>query len=596
MKPTIEILDRISENSRNNKEEIFTRLYRYMLRPDLYYLAYKNLYANKGASTKGVDDDTADGFSEEKISKIIRSLADETYTPKPVRREYIQKKQNSTKKRPLGIPTFTDKLVQEVLRMILESVYEPTFSSNSHGFRPNRSCHTALNSIKKGFNGVTWFIEGDIKGCFDNIDHHTLVDILGSKIKDARLIKLIWKFLKAGYMEDWIYHKTYSGCPQGGIISPLLSNIYLNELDKFAEKTATEFFKPKDKVCSTEYKRIAGRRDYAKKLLKTAQGQRKAELLITVKALTAQLHTVPFSPKSDKVMKYIRYADDFIIGIKGNMSDCERIKQQFSEFISQTLKMELSDVKTLITHSNQYARFLGYDVRVRREQKLKPHGNHLARTLNNTVELNIPFADKIMPFLFGKLAIRQTSDGAIEPAPRQYLYRCTDLEIISSYNSELRGICNYYGLASNFTRLDYFAYLMEYSCLKTLAGKHGSTSKKMIEKYHIKNGSWGIPYDTKKGQRFREFARYQDCKNADSFNDVIINFGARHAGTRTVFEDRLSAEVCELCGKTNTPLEMHHVNKVKNLKGKQDWEIIMIAKKRKTLAVCKGCHHKIHHP
>ena len=181
MKPTTEILDRISENSRNNKEEIFTRLYRYMLRPDLYYTAYKNLYANKGASTKGVDDDTADGFSAEKISRIICSLVDETYTPKPVRREYIQKKRNSAKKRPLGIPTFTDKLVQEVLRMILEAVYEPTFSNYSHGFRPSRSCHTALKSLKKEFAGATWFVEGDIKGCFDNIDHHVLVDIIGSK-------------------------------------------------------------------------------------------------------------------------------------------------------------------------------------------------------------------------------------------------------------------------------------------------------------------------------------------------------------------------------------------------------------------------------
>lgn len=139
MKPTIEILEKISENSRNNKEEIFTRLYRYLLRPDLYYLAYKNLYANKGASTKGVDDDTADGFSEEKVSNIIAMLADETYAPKPVRREYIQKKQNSAKKRPLGIPTFTDKLVQEVLRMILEAVYEPVFSHCSHGFRPGKA-------------------------------------------------------------------------------------------------------------------------------------------------------------------------------------------------------------------------------------------------------------------------------------------------------------------------------------------------------------------------------------------------------------------------------------------------------------------------
>ena len=232
MQPTIEILDRISKNSRNNKEEIFTRLYRYMLRPDLYYLAYKNLYANKGAGTKGVNDDTADGFSEEKIGRIIKALTDETYAPSPVRREYIQKKQNSSKKRPLGIPTFTDKIVQEVLRMVLEAVYEPTFSYWSHGFRPNRSCHTALKSLKKGFAGVSWFVEGDIRGCFDNIDHHVLVNVINTKIKDARLIKLVWKFLKAGYMEDWNYHTTYSGCPQGGIVSPILANIYLNVFGK----------------------------------------------------------------------------------------------------------------------------------------------------------------------------------------------------------------------------------------------------------------------------------------------------------------------------------------------------------------------------
>jgi group II intron reverse transcriptase/maturase len=596
MKPTIEILDRINQNSRNNKEEIFTRLYRYMLRPDLYYLAYKNLYSNQGASTKGVDDDTADGFSTEKISEIITALADETYAPKPVRRKHIQKR-NSTKTRPLGIPTFTDKLVQEVLRMILEAVYEPTFSNFSYGFRPDRSCHTALKSLKKEFTGATWFIEGDIKGCFDNIDHHTLVDIIGTKIKDARLVKLIWKFLKAGYMEEWIYHKTYSGCPQGGIVSPILSNIYLNELDKFAARLITEFFKPKERAYTIEHNRIAGKRDYARRLLKTAAGQRKAGLLKEMKGLTSQLHKVPSTSKTDKVMKYIRYADDFIIGVKGDKADCERIKQQFSDFISQTLKMELSDEKTLITHSNQYARFLGYDVRVRRDQKLKPNGRgSLSRTLNGKVELNIPFADKIMPFLFGKMAIRQTCDGAIEPAPRKYLFRCTDLEIISAYNSELRGICNYYKLASNYTRLDYFAYLMEYSCLKTLAGKHDSTIRKMLTKYHVKNGGWGILYETKKGQKYRKFAKYQDCKSSDTFSDVIINYGARHAGMTTTFEDRLSAKVCELCGKTDVPLQIHHVNKVKNLKGKQDWEIVMIAKKRKTLAVCKGCHHRIHHP
>lgn len=596
MKPTIEILEKISENSRNNKEEIFTRLYRYLLRPDLYYVAYKNLYANKGSATKGVNDDTADGFSEEKISKIIALLADETYLPKPVRREYIPKKQNSSKKRPLGIPTFTDKLVQEVLRMILEAVYEPVFFHYSHGFRPGKSCHTALNSLKKEFTGVTWFIEGDIKGCFDNIDHHVLIDIINAKIKDARLIKLIWKFLKAGYIENWQYHATYSGCPQGGIASPILANIYLNELDKFAKKMAEEFYQPRKKVYTVEYNKIAGLITKTRKQLKTAAGQEKSALLKLQKELRAELRKTPCASKTDKVMKYIRYADDFIIGIKGDKADCEQMKRQFSEFISQTLKMELSEEKTLITHSSQYARFLGYDIRVRRDNSAKPHGSHVQRTLNNKVELCVPFADKIIPFLFRKSVIGQTKDGTMEPIARKYLYTCTDLEIVSAFNSELRGICNYYALASNFTRLSYFAYFMEYSCLKTLAGKHESTSRKIVAKYQDGTGNWSVPYKTAKDNKRCGFANFMDCKNTDSFNEVIIDSAVLHASTRTTFEDRLSAKVCELCGKTGVPLEIHHVNKVKNLKGKEFWEQMMIAKKRKTLAVCKGCHYKIHNP
>lgn len=595
MKPTTEILVNISKNSSKNKDEIFTRLYRYLLRSDLYFIAYKNLYANKGASTQGIDNDTADGFSKEKVDKIIKSLSDESYQPKPVRRKYIQKKGNSKKKRPLGIPTFTDKLVQEVLRMILEAVYEPIFSNNSHGFRPEKSCHTALNSIKKEFTGVTWFVEGDIRGCFDNINHHVLVDIIGRKIKDSRLIKLVWKFLRAGYIEDWTYHTTYSGSPQGGIISPILANIYLNELDKFAEKTAKEFYKKRDRVHTKEYEDKLKQIGIVNRQLKTTTGSQKSDLLKQRKELRKELRKIPCASQTDKVMKYTRYADDFIIGVKGKKSDCEKIKKQFAEFISQELKMELSEEKTLITHSSRFVRFLGYDIRVRRDNSVKPHGTHLQRTLNMKVELCIPFQDKIMPFLISKSIIRQLKDGTLEPIARKYLYSCTDLEILTAFNAELRGICNYYALASNYNRLCYFAYFMEYSCLKTIAGKHKTTARKIISQYAY-DGSWRIPYKTQKGIRYSGFADFMKCKKTADFDEVIKDYAVIHASTRTTFEDRLSAEVCELCGKTNVPLEIHHVNKVKNLKGKDFWEIMMIAKKRKTIAVCKECHHKIHHP
>lgn len=595
MQPTMAILERIKKNSKENKDEVFTRLYRYMLRPDLYYIAYKNLYANKGAATEGVNNDTADGFSEEKIIKIIDSLRDESYRPKPSRRTY-RKKANG-KMRPLGIPTFTDKLVQEVLRMILEAVYEPVFMDCSHGFRPNRSCHTALKDLKHQFHGTRWFIEGDIKGCFDNIDHQTLIGVIGKKVKDARLHKLIWKFLKAGYMEEWEYHSTYSGTPQGGIISPLFANIYLNELDKYISTLAENFEKPGDTICTPEYGTIKRQRLKLSEAIKRATEPERTELLRQYNALHAQQLKTPYKSQTDKKIKYIRYADDFLIGVNGSKEDCVQLKQQLSEFIAGKLKMELSAEKTLITHSNTYARFLGYDVRVRRNGTVK-HGatNRVKkRTLNNMTELAIPLEDKIMRFLFDKQIIEQRPNGDIIPIHRKALLRCTELEIVSAYNAELRGICNYYSMASNFNKLNYFAYLMEYSCLKTLASKHKCSCGQIKDKYKDGKGKWGIPYETKQGEKRCYFAQYAECKNVKNASDKISGKTTLYAYTKTSFESRLAAKVCELCGTTAAQsYEIHHVHKVKDLKGKELWEQVMIAKRRKTIVLCKKCHYAIH--
>ena len=251
MKPTSEILERIEKCSSEHKDGVFTRLYRYLLREDIYYAAYQKLYANKGATTQGIDDDTADGFSDFYVKELIQSLKDGTYKANPVRREYIPKKNG--KLRPLGIPSFRDKLLQEVVRMILEAIYEPVFDSHSHGFRPGKSCHTALHQISSDFTGVVWFIEGDIQGCFDNINHEKLIEILSRKIKDSRFLNIIRQFLKAGYIENWKYNATYSGSPQGGICSPILANIYLNELDKKFREIAERFDKPRSAYQTTEY-------------------------------------------------------------------------------------------------------------------------------------------------------------------------------------------------------------------------------------------------------------------------------------------------------------------------------------------------------
>ena len=594
MKPTMEILIKLQENSKKNHDEVFTRLYRYLLRPDIYYVAYQHLYSNKGAGTKGVTDDTADGFSEIYIENIIEALKNEMYQPKPVRRTYIKK--SNGKMRPLGLPVFTDKLIQEAIRMILEAIYESIFSDYSHGFRPARSCHTALAQIKKEFTGARWFIEGDIKGCFDNINHAVLVEIINQKIKDARFLKLIRSFLKAGYMEDWKYHETYSGCPQGGIISPILANIYLNELDRHVMKIKKEFDVATKARYTPEYTKLVGLRQRLHNKIKNSNGIEREKLIEEYKTATAQMLKLPAKQCDDKKIKYVRYADDFLIAVNGNRQDCEKIKQELTEFISTTLKMELSQEKTLITHSNTPARFLGYDVRVRRDQQIKPKGKFKTRSMNNKVELSIPFKDKIEKFLFSNGIVKQRSDnGKLEPIHRPQLLNRTDLEIVTIYNAELRGICNYYGLASNFNKLIYFNYLMEYSCLKTLAGKHRSKVSKIRAMYKDGTGKWAIPYETKTGIKKMYFANYADCKGK-KFTDIVPQTAKNYSHDVTTLESRLKAKICEVCGCTeNDRYEIHHVNKVKNLKGKSEWEKIMIAKRRKTIVVCHKCHMAIHH-
>jgi len=598
MQPTTEILANISRNSLANSEEVFTRLFRYMLRPDMYYLAYKHLYANDGAATPGVDkEDTADGFSEEKIHRIIECLKEGSYQPKPVRRTYIEKKNGSKKKRPLGLPGFTDKLVQEVMRMILESIYEPIFSPYSHGFRPGRSCQTALKTISLEFTGLRWFIEGDIKGCFDNIDHHVLTAIIGRKIKDAKFTQLLWKFLRAGYVEDWKYKDTYSGTPQGGIISPVLANIYLNELDRYVAEMREHFERPRHRRNTPEYAKTHYHAQKLSKKAKTATGEERKRLIIKVQELRKYMRTIPTVPQTDKRIRYVRYADDFLIGVSGGKEDCENIKAELKEFIATRLHMELSDEKTKITYSNDYARFLSYDIRVRRDNTLKSFpGRAPQRTLNGTVEKNIPLKEKIEAFLLTNGVVEQR-DGKLCSTWRRSMIGLTPLEIITVYNAELRGLCNYYGMASNFNSLQYFAYLMEYSCLKTLAAKSGSTLRKTIRKYQDGNGNWGIPYPTKKGESRRYFADYRKCEGKQEFfSDIIVNKRVIYNNARNSLESRLKAKTCELCGSTEARrYEIHHVRKVKDLKGKAKWEQCMIAKRRKTLILCKECHNLIHY-
>ncbi|WP_394960080.1 reverse transcriptase domain-containing protein [Candidatus Allofournierella merdavium] len=589
-----------------NEDYHYKRLYRNLYNPEFFLLAYERIQAKPGNMTAGNDGNTIDGMSMKRIDSLIQRLKDFSYQPKPARRTYIPKANG--KMRPLGIPAFDDKLVQEVVRMILESIYEPTFQNSSHGFRPKRSCHTALQYIKRNYTGVKWFVEGDIKGCFDNVDHHVLVRILRRRIKDEYFISLIWKFLKAGYMEDWVYHNTYSGTPQGSLISPILANIYLNELDVFMAKYAESFNCGKGRKINPAYKMPLdvrrGKQEWLKRNSAKISEEKRQKVMAEIRELNNYLFTVPYSDPMDtgyKRVVYVRYADDFLIGVIGSKEDAKQVKTDVGEFIKEQLHLEMSPEKTLITHGNDFARFLGYLVTVSREQnRTRTKNGFTRRTYVGKVKLYVP-KEKWLNRLLSYGALKISYDKAHgnkevwEPVRRPGLIRLDDIEILNQYNAEVRGMYNYYRLANNATVLNAFVYVMKYSMYKTFAGKYRTSMRKIIRKY-CRNKDFTVSYQTKSGTKsvvfYNQGVRRNDKVIATENPDIIGRTNENRRYTRLT--DRLQGHVCEFCGAETEDIEIHHIRKLKDLSGRAEWERHMIARKRKTMALCHSCHVKLH--
>ena len=591
------VLNSLNEHSKDSSYK-FERLYRLLFNEELFYVAYQKIASNGGSTTKGSDGRSIDGMSLARIETLIASLKDESYQPHPSRRVHIPKKNGKT--RPLGIPAFEDKLVQEVVRMILEAIYEGHFETTSHGFRPKRSCHTALLHIQKTFNGAKWFIEGDIKGFFDNIDHDVLVGILRERISDDRFIRLIRKFLKAGYVEDWTFHNTYSGTPQGGIVSPILANIYLDKLDKYVKEYIQHFDKGTKRRPGKESNDLANeRKRTVRKLKKVKDGTEKVALVARLKAIEQERAAFPSGDEMDgsyRRLKYIRYADDFILGVIGSKEEAQRIKEDIKSFLSASLALELSEEKTLITHTNKSAKFLGYEITVTRDnhQRRDVRGR-LRRTYGKRVRLNVSMAtlrDKLLEY--GAMEIKLRNGKEVwKPKCRSGLIFNDDLEILDRYNRETVGFCNYYLIANNCVVLHNFRYIMEYSMYKTFAGKYRSTVRKINKKYR-RNKLFTVKYEQKGVIKSRTFYKTSFKRRTTAFNGSCdIEPYSIADVSRTNLTDRLKAEKCELCGATGK-LIMHHVRNLKDLKGKESWERLMSARKRKTIALCPSCHRLRH--
>jgi group II intron reverse transcriptase/maturase len=573
--------------SRGERKLELRRVYRNLQNKELFIRAYAKLSSNKGAMTPGIEPtDTVDGMSLSRIDKIIEDLKAGTYQWQPVRRSYIPKKSGRKQHRPLGLPGWNNKLVQEVIRQVLTAYYEPRFSDNSHGYRPGKGCHTALQSILLKWKGTKWFIEADLEKCFDSLSHTKLLKIISRNIKDERFLKLLREMLQAGYLEEWTYHRTNSGVPQGSVCSPYLANIFMKELDTYIEQELIPQY--------TQGKLRQVNPDYAQVAKEIRQAQRKGDIE-QYKYLVRKRRNIPYGDPYDpnyRRLKYLRFADDFLLGFVGPKSEALEIKHKIGLFL-QTLELTMSEEKTLITHATTgRACFLGYNIHMAQNNtRLR----HKRRSINGSPILSVP------PRVVKEHLKQYTRNG--KPHHRPELTDNSDYDIVTLYHQEFQGLVNYYTLAHDVaTKLYPLKWICRQSLVKTLARKHKQTAGWVYRRYYrqeennIKAIVVEIPRENQKPLvakfgakpiRFDKWAIIQDEK------PPIIT-------PRNELVTRLLANQCELCGSDEN-INVHHIRKLKDLdrryqgrKAPPKWVVKMMAIRRKTLVVCSTCHQAIH--
>jgi group II intron reverse transcriptase/maturase len=537
--------------------------------------------------TPGTEGETLDGYSLDDIEKNIELLRQERYQPKPVRRTYIPEEK---KHRPLGVPSPRDKIIQECLRLILEAIYEPHFHENSHGFRPRRSCHTALESMRRNWVGTKWAIKADITACFEQVDHNRLLDILRERIEDDRFINLIRRFLKAGYMEKWQYHQTYSGTPQGSVVSPILTNIYLDKLDQKLAAICQQYSQGKYRRRNPAQIRLMQRR---KRLLEQGEAnpETRKELQEPIRQLNQRILATPAARYNDQAyirVKFLRYADDVAIGVIGSKSLAEQIIEETATFLSKELKLELNRDKTQIYHlPSEPAPFLGYLVKTanprlrRRNMRTKGSPHNVVQTVKTTsgnIKLLVPLR------AVNRKLKRYRYKG--RPAKMNGLVNQPIDHIIEHYNGVIRGWYNYYQLAENVGRLNHARYVLRYSLAKTLAAKERSTLRKIFRKY-----GKPITYQKPNGRSAHFFS--EPMKQVKRARRTAQNIDQRPIWwprkTKTSLLDN-----CAICGYTGR-IEMHHVRHIRkrgqHVKG---FKLYLAAINRKQIPVCRQCHRDIH--
>jgi group II intron reverse transcriptase/maturase len=458
---TTKLITRLEDfRKRNSDNPNYTNkdIYRMFYKSELYIIAYNNIKSNDGAETKGGDSTSLHGFSQTWIDDIINSMRDESYQPSPSRTTYIPKQDGSGKMRKLAFPNGIDKLIQECVRIVLDCIFEPTFSNLSHGYRPNRSIHSAVAQVEH-WRGTTWFIEGDISSCFDEVDHRVLESILRERIADERFIRLINKLLKAGYFDtDLEFHQSKGGVNQGSICSPILANIYLDKFDRFMEDIINRDTQGDHRKQNPEYAKVHYQLKKAK-----AIGD-----IIAIKTLKKKLNNIASVDVMDpnfKRIKYVRYADDFLIGIIGNKAYAKQIKQEIADFLRIKLKLRLSDNKTKITHArHDEANFLGF--RITKDKSY------------SQIKILIDIKEIIR-----RLHEKGFCDKHGYPIGVTKVFNKPIHEIIKHGNNVLRGILTNLQGCHNFWQAPRIQYIVQFAIAKTIARKYRISMKKVFKTY-----------------------------------------------------------------------------------------------------------------
>lgn len=583
-------------------------LHRLMRSPYLFERAYSRVARNKGALTPGIDGETFDGATLEKLARLARRVADGTYRPRPVRRVYIPKA--SGKLRPLGIPTVEDRLVQEVVRTLLEAIYEPVFSQHSHGFRPGRSCHTALEEIRNTWTGCKWLIEVDVRGFFDAIDHTILLKLLEMRIDDPRFIGVIKSMLEAGYMDDWVFGRTYSGTPQGGIASPILANIYLHELDEFMAEMRAGFDRGLKRRANPAYAALTRRIHKLRREIDALRAAGAGEALIRplrdeIRERQRERRSVPAVDPMDpgfRRLRYCRYADDFLIGIIGSKAEACEVMARVQAFLGERLNLAVSAEKSGVSAASRGLRFLGFHVcaftlrspgvMARREGPNGRSWRVRQRPTEGNIKLWVP-RERVYAFCrrkrYGNLDTRQGR-------PRPQFLDSSDLEIITAFNSELRGFANYYCLADGVKNSLRLLELVTFrSFVATLASRHRTTMRRAKDVLR-KGRDYGVSHVVRGESRVTLLWRMKHLEVRTWFRPEIdaITVGSRLAQSPNDLATRLQGSACEACGTTTGPFEMHHVRRLKDLRAGPFTPWKQAARRRKTVVLCRPCHLLAH--